>query len=51
LSFGESKLNVVLTQSRSSALAPLEAARSSTAPVKSNLIADVHFSHMLCSVG
>jgi len=37
LSFGDSKLNIVLTQTKSSALATLEAARSTNA-AKSNLI-------------
>jgi hypothetical protein len=42
LSFGDSRLNVVLMQARSSARAMPDAARNATAAAKSNLIADLH---------
>ena len=41
LSFGDSKLNVVLTQTKSSALAMPVAARKSTVAAINNLIADL----------
>src|SRR3954452_19240998 len=52
LSFGESRLKVVLTQPTSSAIAMLGAARMRAAPDRSRLVADFHLrvDRMLCSL-